>query len=253
MTLGAAPAAGHERSAVRGLDLDALDLGALARYVADRLGPHAPVEAEADRLGLATTIGRAQHPTVAGLYLFGRRPQLTRPEWGLGAVVVDGPHIDDPIRAREDLEGPAASLLEGALAFVDTYTHAARAGDAPAEYPRAAVREAVVNALIHRDLRAGGRVCLVVYDDRLEVVSPGPLACQVPPDALALAGGVSSPRNPLVAAVARRLGLMDQIGRGLSLMRRAVGRGGGAARVVASQAAVRVVLTSALTRRGAGQ
>ena len=87
--------------------------------------------------------------------------------------------------------------------------------------PEAAVREAVVNALIHRDLRRTGRVAVRLFSDRLEIWSPGGL-----PEGLSdlgdllHEGGVSHPRNPLLAAAARSLGIGEQLGRGLPVMAR---------------------------------
>ena len=83
--------------------------------------------------------------------------------------------------------------------------------------------EALVNALVHRDLRAGGPVALRSFEDRLEIWSPGS-ASGLPEDirTYVARGGVSLPRNPLIAVLARQLGLADQLGRGLPLMRRLV-------------------------------
>jgi predicted HTH transcriptional regulator len=95
-------------------------------------------------------------------------------------------------------------------------------GSAEPEYPIQAVHEAVLNALIHRDYRLSGRASVRIYDDRLEVWNPGGMPVQLSLEHLAQHGGVSFPRNPVLASAARVLGLMDQIGRGLPTIRRAV-------------------------------
>ena len=73
------------------------------------------------------------------------------------------------------------------------------------------MREAVVNALVHRDLRRAGRIAIRRFHDRLEVWSPGSL-----PEGLSdvsellREGGVPHPRNPILAAFARSLGIGEQ-------------------------------------------
>ncbi|HHH26756.1 MAG TPA: hypothetical protein ENK57_00165 [Polyangiaceae bacterium] len=91
------------------------------------------------------------------------------------------------------------------------------------EYAEIALREALVNALVHRDLRRAARVAVRIFDDRLEIWSPGGMSDAVGElDEMVQHGGVSMPRNPLLAATARLLGLGEQLGRGLCVMRRAI-------------------------------
>lgn len=76
------------------------------------------------------------------------------------------------------------------------------------------MREAVANALCHRDYAmGGGSVGLAVYDDRLEVMSTGPLHFGLTPDNL-FAPHESRPWNPLVARTFYRRGVIKQWGRG---------------------------------------
>lgn len=205
------------------VDLDELDHGQVDRYLAE----HAPrlVEAvgrdeAAIRLGIFAKSSPRLLPTHAGLYVFGRGPQAYFPEWGISCIAIDGRTLLDPELRRADLEGPLPSLVDDALAFV--LPSASETETAP--YARALVREVVVNALVHRDLRRASRVALRVYADRLEIQSPGG-----PPEGLgdledvAREGGTSLARNPTIAALARKLGLSDQLGRGLM---RVVNEGG---------------------------
>ena len=113
------------------------------------------------------------------------------------------------------------------------------------EYSEVAVREAVVNALVHRDLRRAGRVAVRVFSDRIEVWSPGGLAEGLTDiDDLLREGGVSHPRNPLLAAAARSLGLGEQLGRGLPVMGRAGSSYTGRVEIRASPRDVLVTLPS---------
>lgn len=81
-------------------------------------------------------------------------------------------------------------------------------------YPPLAVREALANALCHRDYALGaGSIGLAVYDDRLEVTSTGPLHFGVTPGDL-FAPHESRPWNPLIARTFYRRGIIEESGRG---------------------------------------
>lgn len=222
-----------ERTPLAGAELEDLERGAFAAYVAARAGAFAgePDEASEEQravqLGLLGKIGTRLAPTPVGLLLFGKNPQLLHPEWGVSAIAVAGRTLGDSLEARVDLEGPVTLLLEQALTFVREHTRVVSDEITPrdriGEHPEVAVREALVNAFIHRDLRKPARVALRVFDDRLEIWNPGGVG-----EALAdleeavQIGGVSIPRNPLLAATARRLGIGEQIGRGLVRIRRSI-------------------------------
>jgi ATP-dependent DNA helicase RecG len=81
-------------------------------------------------------------------------------------------------------------------------------------YPPEALREAIANALCHRDYAAGGgSVSIALYDDRLEIGSIGPLPFgQTPADLFK--PHPSRPWNPIIAKVFHRRGIIDQWGRG---------------------------------------
>ncbi len=81
-------------------------------------------------------------------------------------------------------------------------------------FPPLALREALVNAFVHRDYAiAGGAVSVAVFDDRLEISSSGGLPFGLTPADLR-ADHVSKPRNPLLADVFFRRGLIERWGRG---------------------------------------
>lgn len=215
-----------ERSPVLGAELFDLDQGTLQSYLRHRaplMVESMPPEQLATTFGLLASAGGRAVPTVAGLILFGVHPQVLHPEWGLAAVRVRGTKMADPVAERRDLEGKLSALLEQALQFVAEHTQSVpnlvHPEEAEPEYPVIAVREALLNALVHRDYRLSGRTVLRIYDDRLEVWSPGGMPVSLSLEHLARLGGVSFPRNPILAAAARSLGLIDQIGRGLPTIR----------------------------------
>jgi ATP-dependent DNA helicase RecG len=253
MSLVAPTPLGFERSPVAGTTLEDLDAAALHAYLRRRVanlgGEQAALDRAAQRLGLVGTVASQPVPTVVGLMAFGAAPQLARPEWGVSAVRVRGASISDPVAARVDVEGNLEALVAQTLEFVRSNTRVAPNLMTPAEvapeYPEAAVREALLNGLLHRDYRLSGRVSLRIFNDRLEVWSPGGLALPLSLDDLAQQGGASFPRNPLLTATARSLGLVEQVGRGIPTIRRALGETTSLpVQFHTSQTEVRVVLPS---------
>jgi len=86
------------------------------------------------------------------------------------------------------------------------------------EYPLEAIREAVANAIIHRDYSIlGSDIKVAIFDDMLEITSPGPLPENLPPDALGT--GRSEIRNRVLAPIFKELKLIEAWGTGIQKMR----------------------------------
>jgi len=244
-----------ERAPLTAADPSDLDAAALTAFAGKRAASLALAEDDLlVRLGLLAKMGQKLHPTPVGLLLFGRCPQLFHPEWGVSVVRVDGVALSDPIAARGDLEGSVPALLAAATTFVKDESDRDLDPTGPkAAFPEDAVREALVNALVHRDLRRPMRVAVRLFSDRLEIASPGglPEGLGDAEDALET-GGISLPRNPLLAALARQMGLGEQLGRGLAVVRRSVMETTGLrAEVEATTTSVLVRIPSRLAARRA--
>jgi predicted HTH transcriptional regulator len=85
------------------------------------------------------------------------------------------------------------------------------------EYPVKAVREAIRNAIVHRDYSLSGKdVKVAIYDDMIEITSPGLLPPSI--DYAAMESRQSDARNKIIAPVFKRMGIIDQWGNGLKLI-----------------------------------
>ncbi|MDR0970907.1 MAG: putative DNA binding domain-containing protein [Bacteroidales bacterium] len=85
------------------------------------------------------------------------------------------------------------------------------------EYPIKAIREVIRNAVVHRDFSLTGKdIKVAVYDDMIEITSPGLLPPSI--DYAAMESRQSDARNKVVASVFKRLGIIDQWGNGLTLI-----------------------------------
>jgi len=81
------------------------------------------------------------------------------------------------------------------------------------ELPVNALREALVNALAHRDYRSTANIQIHIFQDRIEIISPGSLPAGMTTKDL---GSKSIPRNPLLFSMLYRMNLVEQIGSGIN-------------------------------------
>lgn len=151
-------------------------------------------------------------PTLAGLMLFSEYPQEFFPHLSVTAMVVQGRELGElgyegeRFVDNKRIEGTIPQMLEGTLAFVlrnmkvkTIITEVGTRAD-KTEYPIKAIREIILNALIHRDYSMHTDrypIRLVMYEDRLELENPGGLYGRITVDDL---GKVSADtRNPYMA------------------------------------------------------
>ncbi len=179
------------------LDLADLDLDEVARYLDDT--NQADLDDDLARLLRAWRMYDGSHPTVGGLVLFGRRPQaeLESSRVVVGALV--GDDIGDNFVDRKDVSGPLLSVIAQIETFLRLHLRTGHEivgfeKEKREEIPMAALREAVVNALVHRDYTIPGPTRVFVLSDRVEVRSPGRPPNSV--DADAMRAGAHVPRNP---------------------------------------------------------
>ncbi len=123
---------------------------------------------------------------------------------------------------RRDFLGDVYSMIDGAMTWVRSkinvryiITGSVNRQERP-ELPVDAIREAVVNAVAHRDYRSKANVQVCLFHDRLEVVSPGGLPAGITEAEL---GVKSVPRNPLLFGLLHRMDAVEQIGSGIRRIR----------------------------------
>lgn len=187
--------------------------------------------------------------SVGGLLLFGSRPKKYLPQSGISAVAYVGTTKDYNARARQTLTGPLVSLftpagsvggpypslpltfsesdtasesgvIEQALDFVRRNIGVEASIDEGGrrqerwDYPLEAVREAIVNAVAHRDYTISIMdVDLSIYADRLEIISPGRLPNTVTVDKMR--AGYRASRNELIKEVLRDYRYIEATGLGV--------------------------------------
>lgn len=157
-----------------------------------------------NNLGLA----RGASLNLAGLMIFGRQPQRHRPAFVVKAVsFVGNDPASEEYRDSQDIDGCLRDLYKQTMSFLTRNMRRLQGGkgintEGDLEVPRQALEELVVNMLLHRDYFISAPWRVMLYDNRIELISPGAL-----PNNLTIENirnGVSVIRNPLIASFATK-------------------------------------------------
>lgn len=203
-------------------DLDPLEFERLRRLIRESRGLGDNSMLELPDLELAKAIGavEANHEVkgikVLGLLLFGKEDSVKRflPTHEVAFQVLSGNEVEvneffrwplfrilEEIASRFRVRNKERELMVGFI----------RVGIP--DYPERAFREAVANALVHRDYTRLGTVYIQWHDDRIEISNPGGFPEGVRLDNLLVTP--PKPRNPLLADAFKRAGIVERIGRGI--------------------------------------
>ncbi len=204
--------------------LDDLDLPLVENYAALFLG-ETPTKKDAvievlARRGCLLKENNTWRPTVSGYLLFGREPQRTFPSAEILLARYAGTAMRDEF-LREVIRGPLPEQIRRAETWlVANMRRGARLDafqrDERTEYPLPAVREAIVNAVAHRDYAIrGDEIRVLMFSDRIEVYSPGRLPGHVTVENIV---EERFSRNEVIAQVLADLGFIERLGYGIDRM-----------------------------------
>ncbi len=210
----------------------------LTAVVGDREPPASDLAWEKRLCGLGFMVEREDGSpvcTIAGLVLFGHTPRKLLPQAGIRWMAFDG--NDKTYKALDDrlIDGPMVALWRedngnrelAENGLIENFIDIARPflseeteplGETMRRerhwyYPLDALREAVINALAHRDWTRYEEIEISRYSNRLEIISPGALQNSMTVEKMI--AGQRSPRNPLVVDVLRDYGYVDARGMGV--------------------------------------
>ena len=175
-----------------------------------------------------------QKPTLAGIMMFSEYPQSFYPQLCITAVSVQGYEIGDlgdlsqRFDDNERIEGTIPQMLDGAMNFmrrnikVRTIINpmTGKREDKP-EYPIVALREVILNALIHRDYSIHtdlSPITIRVFKDRIEVENPGGLYGRMTINELGKT--IADTRNPFIAKAMEIIGETENRFSGIPIIRR---------------------------------
>lgn len=161
------------------------------------------------------------HPTLAGLLLLGRSPQHFLPYVYISALRIPGKDISIEPKDQKRIEGRLVEMLHDTVKFLDLYLVKAHRiqglePEIKPEFPLEALREALVNAMVHRDYTISAPIRVMLYDDRIEFRTPGQLPNTVTIESLRF--GVHVLRNPTIYNMFLKIGLVTDAGSGIPRM-----------------------------------
>jgi predicted HTH transcriptional regulator len=181
----------------------------------DTLGLNLPLKQVLQNMGLAS----GDHLTMAGLILFAEEPQKYKPVFNIQCASFVGNDISGTeFRDKENVNGHFVAIFNQAAAFLNRNLKKIQKGkdfNTPGvlEVPRIVLEELLVNALVHRDYFIQSSIKLFVFDNRIEIISPGKL-----PNTLTverIKSGISVARNPVIHSTAQYILPYSGLGSGI--------------------------------------
>lgn len=198
------------------------------RAVAGQLSVGMSVEKCLQYLDLAEYIGPGLRLRRAALLLFAKEPTRWHPRLQIRILKVEGNELKTGalynVKSDQTVTGNIVELIEKGWEglrpqLVQTRLSKGARFESTVMYPELACREALVNAIAHRDYSDEGRgIEIYVFDDRMEVRNPGALLSSIRIQDLLRLEGVHQSRNAMVCRVLRELGYMRELGEGMRRM-----------------------------------
>ena len=163
---------------------------------------------------------QADCPTNAAVLLFGKNTKYFFPGAYIQHVLFDGLDNAADILNQNEFSGSLVSMLPRLEAFVETSVIQKRPSPVSmlqekilVNYPQWAIRELLMNAVMHRDYRSNTPTKFYQYKDRLKIVNPGGLYGNARPENFP---DVNDYRNPVIAEALRVMGYVNKFNRGIA-------------------------------------
>ena len=213
----------YDRSFVDGADITDLDRELLS-FAAKEFSKTISEEKFLQHLDLAEFDGDKLRLRMASLLLFAKLPHKWHPRLQVRILKVKGTEVksgkDFNVISDNEISDNILQLVDGSWDslrphLTETKFSTDALFKAQVVYPELACREALINAIAHRDYSIEGRgIEIYVFDDRLEIKSPGTLLSSVSVSDLENRSGIHQSRNTYVARVLKEVGYMRELGEG---------------------------------------
>ena len=170
-------------------------------------------------------------PTYAGIILFAQDILGWLPNAYIQYVRFDGAALDADVLNEKTFQGDLLSVVRDMNSFVTLFTNqrpvhrSAIEESIVSDYPVVALRELLMNAILHRSYEAPAPVRFYQYSDRIEIQNPGPLYGLARQDNFPTQ---TSYRNPILAEALKTLGAINRFGRGVERAKAALAKNGNA-------------------------
>lgn len=177
---------------------------------------HRPIEEQLASLRFLDN--KSKVPTVAGILMFGTNPRYYLPGAYVQFLRLPGSTLTERPSDQAEISGDLLTVLRELDTRLKSNIHtgleeasALRERLVP-DYPQIAVRELLLNAIMHRDYQSNTPVHFYWFSDRIEIQSPGGLYGEVTPETLTQ---VNTYRNPVIAECMKSLGYVNRFGYGI--------------------------------------
>mgnify|MGYP000846082389 CR=1 FL=1 len=161
---------------------------------------------------------KSQRPTYAALLLFGKDVLGFVPGAYIQYVQYEGPDAAADVRRERRFDGDLLSVLRELSSLAEELASGRPVAVGPLQevtvfdYPPVALRETLLNAVIHRDYESNTPIMVSHFSDRIEIQNPGGLYGDIRREDFP---GVTAYRNPVLAEAAKTFGFVNRFGRGL--------------------------------------
>ena len=158
--------------------------------------------------------------TLGGLLFFAKQPQKYRPAFCVKAVSFFGNSIGGTdYRSSQDIVGAIPEIFEETMRFFTSNLHHLQAGQnfnsvGKLEISQIALEELLQNALVHRDYSKNSPVRIMIFDNRIEIVSPGSLPNSLTIENIKMGSAVV--RNNLLVSYCSKLMIYRGFGSGIN-------------------------------------
>jgi ATP-dependent DNA helicase RecG len=143
--------------------------------------------------------------TLSGLLIACPYPQKFKPQFAIHCIKINGTKLtsNEFIDKESPFTGNLEKMFEQAMSFIDRNIKKIQVGDSINSYPEWQVpkqvfEELIVNALLHRDYFINASIRIIMFDDRIEIISPGKLPNSQNIEKIKTSSHV--PRNPILAS-----------------------------------------------------
>jgi ATP-dependent DNA helicase RecG len=165
--------------------------------------------------------------TVGGLLLFGKQPQRRLPQAAITFAVFKGTDITAELIDKKEITGTLPELIDKTVSLVQLFLPVSSSIESNQRkenilIPHQVIREAIVNAVAHRDYSISQRkITVYLFQNRLEITSPGKLPNTLTLDKIRY--GNSAPRNMFLVKYLDNMRYFDGLGRGIPMIIKAMG------------------------------
>lgn len=158
-------------------------------------------------------------PTLTGILFFGYAPQNFLPEARVVCAFINATDLSIPPDDKKNIVGTIPQILEDTERFLKIYLKEKHKiknfePETKLELPLEALREAIVNAIAHRDYTISAPIRILIFVDRIEIHSPGKLPNTVTIESIKV-GGSHVLRNPTIYNILAKMGMVTDLGSGV--------------------------------------